>query len=237
MTALISLDARGGLQSFSGSTLAGVSAWCLKHFGRDVLHFAQTLAIRFNGARLILRSVAVDRLFARMRLLQAGMHIATIAFRIDPPRRRSHLSWVVLVPAARGTNAIKHVLQNLLLVMRDCGTTSLTLQAALTHGGYVWATHGFLPETPVDWARLSSHLQTRLAAIQSQLSTSEFGAIGKILASPHPLAIRAIAGIKTPISGTTVGKHLLLGTVWNGKLDFSDRPSMLIYLERIGLIP
>lgn len=237
MTVFIDLDGRGGLQSFGGSALVSINAWCLKYFGRDALHFAQTLAVRFNGARLVLRGIAVDRLFVRTRLLQAGVNTATIAFRIDPVQQRSHLSWVKLVPAVRGTRTLKHALQNLLVAMRDCGTVRLTLQAALTHGGYVWATYGFLPETPAEWTRLSSHLQTKLAVIKNQLSATELAAIDKILTSPNPLAIRAVAAIQIPVSGTTVGKHLLLGTVWNGQLDFSDRPSMLIFLERIGLIP
>jgi len=237
MTAFIGLDSRGGLRSFGGTRFAHVNRWCTTYFKRDLIHLSQTLTIRFNGANLVLRTIAGDRLLVRMQVFQAGARIATIAFRIDPPQQRAFLSWTVLAPATQRTGAFKHILQNLLLVLRDCGTTRVGLVASLTHGGYVWAIHGFLPQSAAEWARLARVLQARLATVASHLTPTELGAIEKLLASPNPLALRAVAGSAIPVLGTTLGKHLLMGTEWKGELDFSDGPSVLIYLRRIGVVP
>jgi hypothetical protein len=88
MTAVLLWSNRGSGHRFSGSTIAGVNAWSLKHLGRDLLHLSQALAVRFAGVRLILRIISGERLLVRERLFQAGLHIATVAFRLDPLRRR-----------------------------------------------------------------------------------------------------------------------------------------------------
>lgn len=44
-------------------------------------------------------------------------------------------------------------------------------------------------------------------------------------------------GDRHTLGGTALGKHLLMGESWDGELDLSDEPSVLIYLRRIGLIP
>ena len=237
MTAFIGIGSRGGLRSFGGTQFAHVNKWCTTWFKRDLIHFAQTLTIRFNGANMVLRLIPGDRLLVRMQLFQAGTRIASISFRIDPQQQRAFLSWTVLTPATQRTGAFKHILQNLLLVLRDCGITRIGLTASLTHGGYVWAIYGFLPASAAEWARLAGVLRRKLLAVASELKPVELDAVQKLLASPDPLALRAIAGSAIPIRDTTLGKHLLMGTEWKGELDFSDGPSVLIYLKRIGVVP
>jgi hypothetical protein len=237
MTAFIGIDSRGGLRSFGGSQFALVNRWCTTWFKRDLIHFAQTLTIRFNGANMVLRLISKDRLLVRLQIFQAGTRIANVAFRIDPQQQRAFLSWTVLTPATQRTGAFKHILQNILLVLRDCGISRIGLVASLTHGGYVWAIYGFLPETAAEWARLAGVLRRKLLAVASQLKPAELDAVQKLLASPDPLALRAIAGSAIPIGDKTLGKHLLMGTEWKGELDFSDSPAVLIYLKRIGVMP
>jgi hypothetical protein len=159
MTAFIGIGSRGGLRSFGGSQFALVNRWCTIWFKRDLIHFAQTLTMRFNGANMVLRLISGDRLLVRMQIFQAGTRIANVAFRIDPQKQRAFLSWTVLTPATQRTGAFKHILQNILLVLRDCGITRISLTASLTHGGYVWAIYGFLPETAAEWARLAGVLR------------------------------------------------------------------------------
>jgi hypothetical protein len=260
MTAFLALNNRGGLKSVGGSTLPAVNDWCLTYAGRDLLQVARTLDSRFSAVNIAARATGNGQLLVREQIFQAGVLIGTIAFRLDPAQQRAHLSWTVLTPAARGTGAFKPMLQNLLLAMRDCRIVRITLVAGLSHGGYVWATYGFLPQTPVEWTRLAGLLRTKLATVAAQLTPEQTALVGQLLASADPLALRAIAAIKVevtapaaassatgPMAGsmagsmasgpTTLGRYLLLGSEWKGQLELSDGPSMLIYLRRIGLMP
>jgi hypothetical protein len=249
MTAFLALNNRGGLKSFGGSTLPAVNDWCLTHSGRDLLQVARTLASRFSAVNIAARAVgsrdsgASGQLLVREQIFQAGVPIGTIAFRLDPAQQRAHLSWTVLTPAARGTGAFKPMLQNLLLAMRDCRIARITLVAGLTHGGYVWATYGFLPQTPAEWARISGVLRAKLVPVTAQLTAEQAALTTQLLGSADPLALRAIAAIAVPVTAPTgptpipLGRYLLLGSEWKGQLELSDGPSMLIYLRRIGLMP
>lgn len=237
MTAFIVLNNRSGVHGHGGKSLAAVNAWCTTHFGRDALQFCQVLAARFNGAVAILRTISADRLLVRARLYQAGVHIATVALRFDPQHGQTHISWFVVAPTGRGGATTRHLLQNILLIERDCGIARTTLQAALTHGGYVWAVHGFLPAPPATWVTLAGQLATKFAVVAPTFTPSQVAAVQGLLRSPDRRAIRAVAAITMPVGGMTLGKYLLMGESWDGELDLSDEPSALIYLRRIGLIP
>jgi len=163
VTAFIVLNNRSGQYGFAGTTIVDVNRWCSANFGRDALHFAQTLTARFDAAFIVLRVISSDRLFVRARIFQGPTPVATMAFRLAPRLRQAHLSWIVLAPTVRGGLVSKPLLQNLLLIERDCGITRVTLRAGLSHGGYVWAIHGFLPETDAKWLQLAARLQAKLA--------------------------------------------------------------------------
>jgi hypothetical protein len=75
--------------------------------------------------------------------------------------------------AGRGSTAAKHLLQNMLLIQRDCGIRHITLQAALSHGGYVWAAHGFLPGTNARWQMLAKRLAVKFAALSASFAPAE----------------------------------------------------------------
>lgn len=237
MTAFIALNNRQGTRLLGGTTLAAVDAWCTTHLGRDALQFCQMLTGRFNAGSVVLRTLSGDRLLVRARIYQAAVHIATVALRFDPLRQQAHISWFVVAPTGRGGATTRHLLQNILLIERDCGIGRTTLQAALTHGGYVWAVHGFLPTSSGTWTALAGRLATKFATVASTLTSSQVAAVGQLLRSPDRRALRAIAALIIPFGGTTLGKHLLMGESWDGELDLSDEPSALIYLRRIGLIP
>ena len=237
MTALIALNNRSGVYGRGGATLPAVDAWCTTHFGRDALQFCQVLTARFNAGSVVLRAISGNRLLVRARLYQAGVHIATVALRFDPPRRQSHLSWFVVAPVGRRGATTRHLLQNILLIQRDCGIRRITLQAALTHGAYVWAVHGFLPVPNAAWPALAGRLAARFVAVASNFTASQVAAVDGLLQSPDRRALRAVAALALPFGGTTLGRHLLMGEKWDGELDFSDEPSALIYFRRIGLMP
>jgi hypothetical protein len=120
-------------------------------------------------------------------------------------------------------------LQNILLIERDCGIGHTTLQAALTHGGYVWAVHGFLPAPNAMWTALAARLATKFTAVASAFTPSQIATVERLLGSPDRRALRAIAAIVIPFGGTALGKYLLMGESWDGELDLSDEPSALIY--------
>ena len=60
------------------------------------------LTARFNAGFLSLRTVSAGRLLIRASLYQAGVRVATMALRFDPPQRRAHISWLVVTPTGRG---------------------------------------------------------------------------------------------------------------------------------------
>jgi hypothetical protein len=237
LTAFIALNNRRGTRFLDGTTLAAVDAWCTAHLGRDALQFCQMLTGRFSAGSLVLRAISADRLFVRARIYQAAVHIATVALRFDPLQRQAHISWFVVAPTGRGGATTRHLLQNILLIERDCGIGRTTLQAALTHGGYVWALHGFLPTPGATWAGLAGRLATKFATVAPTLTSSQAAAVEQLLRSADRRALRAIAALTIPFGATTLGKHLLMGESWDGELELSDEPSALIYLRRIGLIP
>ncbi len=193
--------------------------------------------VRFSAGSFVLRAVSGDRLLVRARVYQAAVHIATLALRFDPTQRQAHISWFVVAPTGRGGATTRHLLQNILLIQRDCGIGRTTLQAALTHGAYVWAVHGFLPTTSATWTALVGRLATKFATVAASCTSSQVSAVQQLLKSPDRRALRAIAAITVPVGGMALGKHLLMGERWDGELDLSDEPSSLIYLRRIGLIP
>lgn len=237
MTGFVVLNNRRGVHGLAGTTLPAIDAWCTKHFGRDALQFCQALTARFNAGFLALRTASAERLLVRASLYQASVRVATVALRLDPPQRRAHLTWLVVTPTGRGGATSRHLLQNLLLIERDCGITRLTLQAGLTHGGYVWAVHGFLPSPDTAWPVIAARLTAKFAAVASNLAPAQVAAVDGLLRSTDRRALRAIAALVMPFGGTTLGKHLLMGESWPGELDLSDEASALIYLRRIGLIP
>jgi hypothetical protein len=237
VTAFIVLNNNDGRHGFAGTTIADVNRWCGANFGRDALHLAQTLTARFDAAFVLLRVISGDRLVVRARIFQGPTSVATLAFRLAPRTHQAHLSWLVLAPTARGGLVSKPLLQNLLLIERDCGVTRVTLHAGLSHGGYVWAMHGFLPETDAKWLQLATRLRAKLDGLALPLPPLQTQAIKQILSSSDRFALRAVAAAVTPVAKTTLGKHLLLGERWEGELDFSDRSSALIYFKRIGLLP
>jgi hypothetical protein len=237
LTAFIALNNRRGTRFLDGTTLVAIDAWCTTHLGRDALQLCQMLTGRFSAGSLVLRAISGNRLFVRARIYQAAVHIATVALRFDPLQRQAHISWFVVAPTGRGGVTTRHLLQNILLIERDCGIGRTTLLAALTHGGYIWAVHGFLPTTSATWATLAGRLATKFATVAPTLTSSQVAAVEQLLRSPDRRALRAIAALAMPFGGTTLGKHLLMGESWNGELDLSDEPSALIYLRRIGLIP
>jgi len=92
LTAFIVLNNRRGIHGLAGASLPAVDAWCTAHFGRDTLQFCQVLTARFNAGFLSLRTVSAGRLFVRASVYQAGVRVATMALRFDPPQRRAHIN-------------------------------------------------------------------------------------------------------------------------------------------------
>ena len=145
-----------------------------------------------------------------------------MAFRLAPRLHQAHLSWIVLLPTARGGLVSKPLLQNLLLIERDCGITRVTLHAGLSHGGYVWAIHGFLPETDAKWLQLAARLRAKLAALAPPLPPLQAQAINQVLSSSDRFALRAVAAAVTPVGVDNSRKHLLLANAGTENLHFSD---------------
>jgi len=194
------------------------------------------LTARFNAGFLALRTVSAERLLVRASLYQAGVRVATVALRFDPLQRRAHISWLIVTPTGRGGPTSRHLLQNLLLIERDCGITRMTLQAGLTHGGYVWAVTASCPRrTP--HGRSSRRDWRQSLPPWPRISRRPRGSGRRASAVCRSARLASHRSARHAFGSATLGKHLLMGESWPGELDLSDEASSVIYMRRIGLIP
>lgn len=130
----------------------------------------------------------------------------------------------------QGHGFAKTVLANSMDFYEKVGVRSISLQANADVGGYAWAKYGFVP-TQQSWdaMRASSGKQSITAnnPAYERLDAPTKVAVDKLLASPDPRSIWALADITTPTvrrgKKVTVGQDLLLASNWHGRMDLSNK--------------
>lgn len=125
----------------------------------------------------------------------------------------------------------------------------LRVEAKGSVGGYAWAKFGFVP-TAESWRELRKELRDRRDGIRDQLNEAEIKAIDHCINSQDPHAIWQLADMNKPAQlapkpsirfhyvhgADTVGKCLLLGSDWDGELDFKDSQAVTRFNEYLGKV-
>lgn len=128
----------------------------------------------------------------------------------------------------QGRGISKDLLANSIKLYDQAGIQKVTLQAALSVGGYAWAKYGFKPNPGRETAQLFETVKDRLEDMGEAVPRPVRTVVQRLLAKGDPKAIWAISDL----DGVTVrrgnkelplGKALLLGTAWKGALELQDR--------------
>lgn len=103
------------------------------------------------------------------------------------------------------------------------GVKSVGVTANIDVGGYAWARFGYLPANQGVWNSLRTRLKERLDRM-SGVDAEAKTAMSRILDNPDRRSLWAVADAS--YNGRKLGKELLLGTNWSGKIDLSDQEQM-----------
>jgi hypothetical protein len=121
-------------------------------------------------------------------------------------------------------------------VYKALGVAHVDVSANCDVGGYTWARFGFVPK---NWSSIKDGIRIRLDNLKrapqevragrrtthvNQISAQMHSHISRILASNDPKTMWDIADMKN--GGQELGKGLLLGTHWSGRLDLHDSATM-----------
>jgi hypothetical protein len=116
---------------------------------------------------------------------------------------------------------------NFIALYQALGVTRIGITAGHT-GAYAWGRLGFVPEETRSWPLLKKDIGARLDALEAEppregpLSEVCVRFLRAMLASDDPKSLWAIVDQETPCNGSTLGKVLLIGNMWEGTLDLAD---------------
>lgn len=126
---------------------------------------------------------------------------------------------------------------------QDLGMSHVDVHANIDVGGYSWARYGFVPSQS-SWNSLRADVKGRLYDLghAGLVSVEDARKVAKILDDSNPKAIWEIADLSQLVpqpegKPKTLGKRLLLGTDWSGKLDLKDAETMKRFGDYVGQPP
>jgi hypothetical protein len=122
----------------------------------------------------------------------------------------------------RGAGSGKKFLRASMGVYKALGVKHIGVYANIDVGGYAWAKFGFLPTA---WGSMRTELRNKVDRITA--SPEVKGKIRRLLDSPNPETLRIIANLED--NGRNIGKALLLGMNWNGRLDLGNQTTMQVF--------
>lgn len=128
----------------------------------------------------------------------------------------------------QGHGTAKAILRNNFRLYDELKVDSVDLTAAITVGGYAWARYGWqLVDKPEEHQSINKQLQPRLDSLELKPSVRQ--SVQKLVDSHNPKKLWAISDLKQAVikdvKETTLGKALLLGVNWHGRLDMHDADS------------
>lgn len=116
----------------------------------------------------------------------------------------------------------KSFLKRQVSLYEDLKFKHVELVANIDVGGYAWARYGF---DAVDWGVLRLRLIDRLKLLDIDGLARD--RISRILSIDHPAAIQTLASFDYKKQG--LGKKLLMGTEWEGRLELNDPDAMKVF--------
>lgn len=106
------------------------------------------------------------------------------------------------------------------------GVKHVDVTANIDVGGYAWARFGYLPKTQGAWQSLQSTLNSRLDREKAlgKISNEQHAKAARVINDSDRRALWKVADMV--VGGRKLGKELLLGTNWSGRIDLSDKEQM-----------
>jgi hypothetical protein len=155
-----------------------------------------------------------------------------------------------VAPTEQGRGLGKEVLASQVALTQKLGGDHISLRANIDVGGYAWAKYGFTPY-PQEWDEIRKNsfdgMQLKLAAIKEEnpdISSATLKVAGAALRTKgnNDFATGKIIGVVADLNESvtvggksmSMGKALLLGTQWDGSLDFKDESSMTRFKSYVG---
>ena len=160
-------------------------------------------------------------------LMRDGRRVGTMTRGIDPDAQTAYHGYLKFYGPEQAKGNAKQLLRNQVDIYNKMGLKGVELTANIDIGGYAWAKYGFMPDQE-EWSNLQLGLRPALNRMQRNgLDPATAAQAGYLINDPDPRAIWSLSDItaKSP-EGSTVGKDLLAGTGWHGKLDLTDPESM-----------
>ena len=127
--------------------------------------------------------------------------------------------------AAQGQGLGRIFLANSMEIYQKMGIKKISVLAASDAGAYVWARFGFTPHQE-EWLDVRSEISDTLDRLKKNMDPELVKTTQMILTSKDPKAIWLIADLRTMINGQPLGRQLLAGLGWSGRLDMTDPASM-----------
>lgn len=142
-------------------------------------------------------------------------------------QKELYIDSVELSGEDQAAGVVKKYMREIYTLAKDAGATKLGLTAGLDVGGYAWAKYGFKP-TIQAWETLKKDLYAKSAKLgyQTLLPEEKSKLLNVLLSSDDPASIFTLSD--------TVGKELLMGSMWEGALNFTDAESVARFLGYIG---
>jgi len=142
---------------------------------------------------------------------------------VGGPASVSHASFTLNQPN-QGKHLARQILGESISFYESQGFHEVDVHAGLDVGGYAWAKYGFLPVDARETQTLLQALRPKLARLS--LEPAVRSKVETLLTSQDPQSLWAIADLETPVEvdgrNLSLGKALLLGEWWQGRLDLED---------------
>jgi GNAT superfamily N-acetyltransferase len=173
-------------------------------------------------------------LWVNGEILKDGQRIGGISRTFDADTGYAQHRSFGLRRSEQGSGIGKRILAANVDYYRKHGGKEVNLYANIDVGGYAWAKYGFV-STRGSWDRLRDDIAWKAVnlAESGKLPKHIYEAISNILET-GPKAIWKVADITYPVDGQPLGKALLLGTGWDGKLDLTDPAAMERFNAYVG---
>lgn len=162
---------------------------------------------------------------------------------INVPAGYAKHDYFKLSPKFRGTGIADDILRNQVKIYKDLGLDHVKVDAAGSgnlYGSYVWPKYGFTPSAG-EWTRIRQEIFHRLDNVHPELDPGDVRRLSQILRSDDPRSIWELSDMKgrnLPADATkaedTLGKYMLSGNGWSGKLDLLDLEAMERFDARVN---
>jgi GNAT superfamily N-acetyltransferase len=172
---------------------------------------------------------------------RTGRVVGSIERSLYPGEGYASHNSLELKPSVQGHDIGKRLLSNQIDAYRRMGMGQVEAYANVDVGGYAWSKYGFVPDSLDTWRDVGKDVDTRMAEMSKRKGSLVYGRIGAtdrrnvsaMLRADDPHMIWNIADLDTPAGANdargkpmTLGKALLLGQGWTGKLDMTSDAAM-----------